>query len=135
MFNFQMSTFLSDSWNEADWERTALGLATFLSKRQHASEYVALSAQFHFLLPCLLLLALTDGTINKPAEVASLKFPCRTISLNLSRARSYHPAGFALLLKISLYNKVDSLEGFCLFPFGHRTEPGLKIDFTSSVYS
>jgi hypothetical protein len=40
-----------------------------------------------------------------------------------------------LLLKISLYNKVASLEGFCLFPSGHRTEPRLKIDFTSSVYS
>jgi hypothetical protein len=102
MFNFQMSTFLSGSWNEADWERTALGSATFLSKRQHASEYVAMPAQFHFFLPSLLHLALTDGAINKPAEVASLKFPCRTISLNLSRALSYHPAGFALLLRYHL---------------------------------
>ncbi len=93
---------LSDFWNETDWKSTALGSATFLSKRQYASEYFALPAQFHFFLPGLLHLALTDRPIDEPAEVSDLKFPCRTVLLNLSSALSYHPTRVAFLLKYFL---------------------------------
>ena len=91
--------FLSGSCNQTNWETTTPGSTTLLLKRQHASEYLALSAYLHLLLPAFLNLPLTDRAVDKPAKVANLKFPCRTILFNLRGALPYHPTAIDLLMR------------------------------------
>ena len=52
-----------------------------------------MSAHLHLLVPALLNLALTDGPIDKPAKLSTLKFPCRAISSDLHRTFPYYPTG------------------------------------------
>jgi hypothetical protein len=54
-------------------------------------EYLTGTTYFHLVAPVFLWLALTDGSINKPAKVPDLKLPGRTFFPEFFRAFSGLP--------------------------------------------
>ncbi len=66
---------------------------------KHLSEDLALPAYFHLRLPPLSYLALTDRPTNKPAKMAGVKFPCRTVSPGLHRTLPDHPTATLLVMR------------------------------------
>jgi hypothetical protein len=53
---------------------------------------LAIPTYSHFFMPVNLYPSFTDGSIDEPAQVAGLKFPCRAICLALSSTLFYVPA-------------------------------------------
>ena len=47
--------------------------------RKQIHEYRALPAYLHLTFPAFLRLATTDGSVDEPAEMSCLKFPCRAL--------------------------------------------------------
>jgi hypothetical protein len=60
-----------------------------------AIENLAGAANFHLIIPTFVNAAVTDRTIDKPAQIAAFKFPGGTLFLLLRRAVFNSPAGFA----------------------------------------
>jgi len=50
-------------------------------------------AKLHFLFPVFMNITVANGATDKPAKIAGLKFPCRTLAFLLTRTRFYIPAG------------------------------------------
>ena len=69
-----------------------------LKERQHRSEYLALSAHLHLLVPVFMHFALTDRPIDKPAKLPTLKFPCRAISPHPIGTLPYHPTRLVVFI-------------------------------------
>jgi hypothetical protein len=65
-------------------------------------KHPALAAKFHLLLPAFLRLSPADRSIDKPAEVSRLKFPCRAGSTGFRRATADLPAGRGVSFPLSL---------------------------------
>lgn len=64
-----------------------------------------MSAHLHLLVPTLSHLALTDGSIDKPAKLSTLKLPRRTTSPDLGGALLYHPTGGVVLILGSVHGQ------------------------------
>jgi hypothetical protein len=55
-------------------------------------KYFTRPANLHLLFPVLAYRALTNGSIDKPAEISGLKFPGRTLFPLVARTFFYNPA-------------------------------------------
>ena len=58
-------------------------------------KYFTRPANLHLLFPVLAYRALTNGSVDKPAEISGLKFPGRTLCLLVSRTFFYSPTWFS----------------------------------------
>ena len=67
-------------------------LGTRSDRWKNGLEYPAVPATLHLLLPAFQRFSLTDRSIDKPAEMAELKFPGWTLTFLLDRAFSQSPA-------------------------------------------
>jgi hypothetical protein len=50
------------------------------------------SANLYFLIPVLAIITTAVGSVNKPANITSIEFPCWTKFLNLRRTLFNNPA-------------------------------------------
>ena len=55
-------------------------------------KYFTRTANLHLLFPVLAYRALTNGSVDKPAEISGLKFPGRTLFPLVARTFFYNPA-------------------------------------------
>ena len=55
-------------------------------------KYFTRPANLHLLFPVLAYRALTNGSVDKPAEISGLKFPGRTLFPSVARTFFYNPA-------------------------------------------
>ena len=55
-------------------------------------KYFARPANLHLFFPVLAYRALTNGSVDKPAEISGLKFPDRTLFPSVARTFFYYPA-------------------------------------------
>jgi hypothetical protein len=55
-------------------------------------KYFTRSTNLHLLFPVLAYRALTNGSVDKPAEISGLKFPSRTLFPLVARTFFYNPA-------------------------------------------
>jgi len=55
-------------------------------------KYFTSPANLHLLFPVLAYSALTNGSVDKPAEISGLKFPGRTLFPSVARTFFYNPA-------------------------------------------
>ncbi len=55
-------------------------------------KYFTSPANLHLLFPVLAYRALTNGSVDKPAEISGLKFPGRTLFPSVARTFFYNPA-------------------------------------------
>ncbi len=58
-------------------------------------KYFTRPANLHLLFPVLAYRALTNGSVDKPAEISGLKFPGWTLCLLVSRTFFYSPTWFS----------------------------------------
>ena len=88
----RLDRYLDDRINReaTRWLRLKASLSR---EKQNRSEYLASSAHLHLPVPAFLHFPLTDGPIDKPAKMPTLKFPRRAISPDLHGTFSYHPTG------------------------------------------
>ena len=66
-----------------------------------AFEHVTGTADFHFVVPVFVNVAIANRTVDKPAEVAALKFPGRTPLFLIGRTVFQFPARFAAIRTIA----------------------------------
>ena len=84
-------------------------------------KYFTRPANFHLLFPVLAYRALTNGSVDKPAEISGLKFPGRTSFPLVARTFFYNPA--RLFEFIFLPHHGDQKKHLSLHIGRHRSPP------------
>ena len=86
-------------------ERKKIFLRQIVQSGENRLKYSAFLARFHFITPGLLYVTMAYGSINKPAKVFTVKFPCRAGFPGFYGAFVYNPTGLLLPISISLHSK------------------------------
>ena len=85
-------------------------------------QHLALPADFHFFLPVLLDLALAEGAVDEPAELAGLELPGRTVDFSLARTLFDGPARFEFSFAASFPGQKKE---YLAFDVGRNRTPAL----------